>query len=253
MPKKQWVHPKFRMGTQKWANYVFSTPPARIFKGPEYTQHHRLSSDIVGNRFGVQGGREVSTALAVEFLAHIGLLTRVKAQPFFTDPEQFGVEICPDFAVEVPGTDQLIVIETKSSRWLTRDVHAQLDRHRERFAEFGIKYLVWTDKRPLSHSVRHFLLDMRASANRDVTRQETEQLVAWAKDTSQPTLAGLYEAGFDSDCLFASAWRGRVFFPLTKPLGPSSPIRLRPCEDFNAIFLGCENRVDGWWHELGEC
>jgi hypothetical protein len=243
------------MGSPDWANAIFSTPPVRTLKGhSKRTQLHRHYSFRLNQFIEVQGRNEACTVLAIEYLICLGLLKRVKPQPFITDAKIFGNEICPDFLVEAMFQENLLfVIETKSARFLTRIKNLELDSYRERFAGFNIKYLVWTDCRPLSHSVRHHLLNMRASAQRNVTEAEIQSLVSWIKMNLNSLMEDFYSAGFDLDCLYAAAWEGHVFFPLTKPFTAKTPLACSPLEDYKAIFLDCENKVDDWWKALPNC
>ncbi|WP_382233026.1 hypothetical protein [Herminiimonas aquatilis] len=240
------------MGSASWASEVFSSAPARRLKGhSRRTQAHRFYSTKLQQIMEVQGRNECCTAFAIEYLIGLGLLRRAKPQPFKTDRTAFGSEICPDFLVE--STDdvrQLYVIETKSNRFLTRKVNLQLDEYRNRFKEFGIEYLVWTDNCPLNHAVRHHLQLMRVSSNRAVAVSQRESLRKWLASAPQTTLDHFYAAGYDLDCLYASAWDGEVFIPITLPLSPTTPISLSPLNNFKALFLSCENSSDDWWKSL---
>ena len=243
------------MGSPEWIDQLFRSPPARKLKGHwRRTQYHQFFSSQMNQMVGVQGRNEACAVLAIEYLMRLGHLNRVKPQPFITDMDEFGAEICPDFFADSQrGRPAHFIIEVKSSRFLTSLKQLELDGYRERFAQFGMKYLVWTDKRPLSHPVRHHLLQMRGSANRDVTPAERQTLVGWVSSHSRPNLALFFAEDFDLDLLYASAWHGEVFFPITKPLSPTTPLTLRPQEDLEAIFLDCVNSVDRWWSELSLC
>lgn len=250
MPK-----PLPQMGSPDWANSIFSTPPVRALKGhSKRTQLHRHYSIRLNQFIEVQGRNEACTVLAIEYLICLGFLKRVKPQPFITDAKIFGNEICPDFLAEATFQENLLfVIETKSARFLTRIKNLELDSYRERFADANIRYLVWTDQRPLSHPVRHHLINMRASAQRDVTEAEMQSLVTWIKTTRNPVMENFYSDGFDLDCLYAAAWEGHVFFKLTQPFTAMTVLACEPLEDYKAIFLDCENSVDDWWKSLPNC
>lgn len=242
----------FAMGSAAWTTKVFTSPPARTLKGhARRTQHHRYFSKRLNTTIGVQGRNEFCSALAIEYLVCIGLLAKVKPQPFTTNKEEFGCEICPDFLVEGTGqTKGLFVIETKSARFLNRIKNLELDEYRLKFSQYGMKYLVWTDDRPLNHSVRHNLQQMRASNNREVTTAEIERLKNWVGEQNTATLSKFFENDFDLDCLYAAAWQGIIFFPITKPLLQETVLTVSPQEDYKAIFLDCLNSVDDWWNQL---
>lgn len=255
--KPSFVTPRFPMGTPEWAAHVFATPPVRNLKGhSKHTQHHRSLSELEKKILGVQGGKENKSLYVAEYLGQIGVIARLKPQPFETNKQEFGLEIVPDFLVQVSGTKELIVIETKSEKFLTRDKHRRLDEVREKFRGFGIKYVVWTGTRPLTREVRYHITNMRFANNQRIGERlredEIERAVAWIKTTPNPTYGSFFRADFDSDYLFAAAWRGEAYFPLTKVLEASTPLGLRPFENLMSLFLDCENRVDEWWHELAD-
>jgi hypothetical protein len=152
-------------GTPEWASAVFMDAPARALKGhSKYTQTHRLQSKQFNRLFDVQGDNESSAAIALEYLYGLGLVNMVKAQPFITDKATFGREICPDFMIRGVGRNQqLYILEVKSAKFLTRKVNLLLEENRQNFERYGLKYLVWTDQRPLNHATRANLLKMRIS------------------------------------------------------------------------------------------
>lgn len=240
------------MGSQDWTDQVFASPPARILRGPSRsTQYHRYHSSQLNMMIGVQGRNEYCAALAIEYLARLGIFRRVKPQPFVTDLLDFGAAIIPDFLAEGMGrTLQLYVIEMKSARFLTREKQVELETIRAKFLEYGIKYLVWTDQNPLSHPVRHHLINMRASSARDVPLTEIERLVAWSTSTRHPTLQSFYADNFDLDCLFAAAWIGKIFFPITKTLTKNTGLTHFPQEDYKQVFIDILSKTQHWWQSL---
>lgn len=251
------------MGTREWADVVFSSPPARKLKGPSRpTQYHLKNSDAFGQlgydeprqRYGVQGGNESETLRVLEHLHQLGYVGRIKPQPFKTDQHEFGLEIFPDFMFEVGKARKIFVIETKSNRFLTRELHRRIEELRTRFQEFDMTYLLWTDKRPLTRHVRENLSKMRLAENERRAKllddAEINEALAWIKAASNPLYMDFFRAGYTADLLFAAAWRGDVFFPITAALTASSPLSINPVEDYRALFLGCENRIDDWWRAL---
>lgn len=244
---------EFRLGSPEWTNFVFNTPPEVALKGhSKRTQYHQFKSAQLNCMVGVQGRNEACSALAIEYLLILGHLKRAKPQPFTTVQEEFGAAIRPDFLIEGVGNydGRLFVVETKSARFLTRQVHLRLEEYRERFKACGIEYLIWTDKRPLNHSVRHHLINMWAAANRDVTSDERSALLAWIRNNEGVELSAMLNAGFDIDCLYATAWEGEAFFPITLPFDRKTQVATKPFNDFGAIFLQCDNALDSWWSSL---
>ena len=244
------------MGSPEWVEHVFCTPPVRKLKGrSSRMQPHTFFSSGTNRFVTAQGRYENCSALAIEYLVRLGYCSRAKPQPFETDKDEFGDEITPDFFLEAVLAEiaRYFVIETKTTRFLTRLEQLVLESNRERLSKYGLKYLVWTDKRPLSHAVRHHLIQMRLGADKDVTRAEMDELVVWVESESAPNLYRFYKAGFDLNCLYAAAWKGAVFFPITRPLTAETRLTICPQEDLKAIFLDCTNNQADWWSQLPAC
>lgn len=199
----------------------------------------------------VQGRLEMHTALALEYLKRNGLVERAKAQPFVTAKLEFGAEIYPDFLVVTTSTPaELVVLETKTSRFLTHYKHLELESCRKRFSDFGLRYVVWTDLRPLTSAVRHNLVNMRRGHYEVASFDERRQLKEWVTSEPNPTVAKAYDCGFDIDVIYAAAWEASVFFQLTQRLAPQSQLTVRPQDDLRAQFLDCDNGADSWWRGL---
>ena len=247
-----------RMGSPEWLAEIFSTGPSRQLKGPQRpTQLHMFRTDLaspgVNTLMHVQGRLELHTALALEYLKRSRLVRRAKPQPFATSVDEFGAQIFPDFLVETASLPpEFIVVETKSSRFLTLCKQLELDSHRERFSEFGLRYVVWTDLRPLSSNVGHNLVYMRRGYNQVEPFEDRQQLKEWVANEPNPTFQAAIAHGFDADLVYAAAWESEIYFPLSRPLGPESRLSARPQDDLRAQFLNCDNESDSWWRSL-EC
>jgi len=171
--------PMYPMGSPNWVEHVFSTGPARNNKGhSKHTQYHEVFIPGMNRRMGTQGRPEACALVVLEYLFALGLVKRFKAQPFMTTEEEFGAEIFPDFLVELPD-GRLLVVEIKTERFITHALKQIFDRNNERFNTFGMTYLVWTDKKPLNHAVRHHAITMRRFSGEDIPRSEVENLAGF--------------------------------------------------------------------------
>lgn len=236
-----------RLGTPEWVEYVFSTPPVRDTKGrSKHTQHHDVPS-LDGTSFNPAEGYEYVPVIMLDLLLGWKKISRWKAQPFKTDVEQFGSSIYPDFLVEIADTKEVVIVEMKSAKFLTRQKERELESIRSHFHQAGLRYIVWTDRHPLSHPLRHHLVRMRIAES---DQEHIDGLVDWVRGTRHATFSGLYDAGFGINDLYAATWKKKVFFAITKLLTESSHISLSPVEDIDAMFLGSGVRADSWWHDL---
>lgn len=248
--QKEYVEAPKPMGDRQWIEYVFGTGPARRTKGrTKHTQHHQKFLPEFGWYEGTQGRREAHGLLALQYLRRLGLIKRFKSQAFKTDQDEFGSEIYPDFALELPN-NAICPVEVKNKRFLTRDIQFILDENRKNFANFDLKYIVWTDDRPFRHCTRHHLLNMSKSAGEHIPKDEIDELVALVEEERAVDLAALYDRGFDLSAIYFAAWHGLLFFPLMQPWAPTSQITATRRESLESIFLESKPLLDEWWNSL---
>ncbi|MCA1325774.1 hypothetical protein [Herbaspirillum sp. alder98] len=246
-----------KMGSPKWADDVFNSKASRELRGPSrWTQNHHYKSEALGQYVDVQGRNEFCSALAVEYLINMGYIEKVKAQPFKTSIDEFGSEIYPDFLFQVPGNPvpQLYVLETKSHRFLSPAKQWEIAEYRAKFKELGMKYLLWTDVSPLSKPVRDHLMYMRMASSSGITDDEIVGLMNWVKAQGRNATLGEFSLNtdMDRDVLYAAAWKGHVFIPLTQPLSKETRISGIPQDDFISMFLGESEESDSWWKALAD-
>lgn len=150
--------PKF--GSEDWVAHVRNTPPVRKIKSRSKYTHRHAPWLFRRNRLAyVESRNELVGILALEYLEMLGDLLFYKEQPFRTPLElwESGVdalgdrgsrEYTPDFfAIGLNG--EKFVIEVKSARFISRVHEEGFERWKEIFAEHGLKYLLWTDHKPL--------------------------------------------------------------------------------------------------------
>jgi hypothetical protein len=247
---------RHRMGTEQWVNAVFSSPPVDKLKHrSSYTQTHQPWHSDDERYAPVQGRLELHAFLALKYLSGLKLVGRYKEHPFETDEEEFGRSIKPDLLLEKlqAGTQQLVpvVLEVKTARFLTEALSLELRSNKEAFARFDLEYVVWTDRHPLGYGVRHNLLNMHRANGEDISPTEVLGLRAFVDAHPNVSAVDAIKAGFDMDCIFASAWRGAVHFPLQQCLSERSVISVSPQLDLRQTFLGDMLRSKSdWWGSL---
>jgi hypothetical protein len=229
---------------------VWSSPPVDKIKGrTKWTQAHQPWSETLGRLAPVQGRGEYIGLLALEYLKRTGHVERFKEHAFATTVDDLGWEVRPDhFALG--GNKALYVIEVKTARFVTAEIQMKLDANRTAFRKFGMKYLVWTDRHPLTRPVRHNLINMRRAATEDVTDGEIGGLVELTRSEGEIPLGAVVDRGFDINCVFSAWWQGKVFLPLTRDVTASTLVSDRPVENYPAIFLDEKPIVDDWWETL---
>jgi hypothetical protein len=206
-------------------------------------------SPSLGRPAPVQGRREAIAFEALEYFIRLGLVSRVKEHAFATTAEDLGWEIRPDFFALAP-PKRKVVIEVKAARYLSAAVEKMLRANREGLAEFGLEYLVWTDRHPLTPWVQHNLLQMHRFAGPDVPGEEVEALAQLIQERQEVTLRDLLRGDFDLGCVFSAWTRGKVFLSLFAQPTVDSKVSVRPLEDLGSIFLDTDPIGDTWWNEL---
>ena len=244
------------MGEPGWTREVFASPPVdRLKHRSSYTQTHQPWS-TQDNRFApVQGRPELSAYLALQYLQTLGLVVRFKEHPFETKEEEFGRRIKPDFFLEAVTSEGTaadpIVIEVKTARYVTEALALELRSNKQAFARFNLRYVVWTDRHPLVHGVRHNLLHMSRASGEDIVSEEVLRLRSFVASRPHTLVLDAFRERFDYDCIYAATWRGAIHFPLKEFLHERSPLSLAPSIDPRLFFRGEAPRSSSdWWGTL---
>jgi hypothetical protein len=242
----------FSMTNMAWADQVFSAPPARNLKGPaKYTHAFRTPSSCDGERpVDTQGNPETAAGLLFDYLRNQSLVGRSKAQPFFTNKEEFGAEICPDFIVEVLVPSKTVfIVEVKMEAYLSEEVLVRLDENRKKFEQFGFPYLVWTDQAHLGN-VMTLNLDSWRMNGANVPDVEIDIFVEWLCNVKATSIGQAVRAGYSLDVIEAAAWLGKAFFPLNEEMHYDKLLTAAPQENLLAKYFSLQVAQKSWWSRL---
>jgi hypothetical protein len=213
------------------------------------------------NRLGyVESRNELIGVLALEYLEMRGQLSFYKEQPFTTPKELWEERIAnltdrksheytPDFYARST-SGELFVIEVKSARFVSREMEASFERWKEIFAEYGLKYLVWTDRSPLICHLRHNLLRLRRAAVQYYEKDEVSRLVQILQENGPLPVWALYNRDIDLDLIANATWLGKTHFPLQSLLNGNTQIGLESTDDLAQHLLGIEPDMYRWWNSL---
>lgn len=253
------ISPPF--GSAEWQARVESSPPVRKIKSRTTHTHRHAPWLISRNRLSyVESRNELIGLLALEYLEMRGLLSFYKEQPFTTPKELWeeGIanltdrkkhEYTPDFFARSPDGERF-VIEVKSARFVSRDMEASIERWKEIFAEYGLKYLLWTDRTPLVGDLRHNLLRLRRAAVQQYERDEVSRLVQILQEKGPLPVWALYNLDIDLDLISYATWLGKTHFPLQGILSGNTQISLETADDLAQHLLGIEPDMYCWWNRL---
>jgi len=241
------LHP---LGSPSWAKQMFSDPPARVVKGrKKWTHRHAPWVDQLGRLAYVESRNELIGLLALQYLSNIKAIRLFKEQPFTASEQQVGQEYTPDFAAQ--SLDRRIFVqEVKTERFITREMERKHETLKERFAEYRMTFLVWTDLDPLTRPLRHNLLRLRRAAAEFIEPDETARLVETLREKGPMPLWALYNLDLDIDLIANAAWWGKVFLPLRTDIGAAALISLQSQEDLASVLFGTEPDIHGFWNSL---
>lgn len=235
-----------------WVDQVFFAPPARNLKGPaKYTHSFRTPSQCDGgSHVDTQGNPETAAGLLFEYFRNQGLVGRSKAQPFFTDKEEFGAEICPDFIVEVLSPSKTVfIVEVKMEAYLSEEVLLRLDENRRKFEQLGFPYLVWTDKAHLGN-VMTLNLDSWRMNGANVPEVEIDIFVEWLRGVKATSIGQGVRAGYSLDVIEAAVWLGKAFIPLNEEMHYDKLLTAAPQENLLAKYFSLQVAEKSWWSRL---
>lgn len=236
-------------GSNKWRNQMFSEPPARKIKSrTRWTHRHASWIETFSRLAYVESRNELIGLLALEYLYRLKHVSRFKEQPFTTVCETFGDEYTPDLSAELL-SEKLYVIEVKTARFISRVQEKAFENYRERFAEHGIDFLVWTDADPLVKPLRHNLLRFRRASTLYIEHDEVARLVHQLSNGPMPLWA-LYNLDLDLDLVCYAAWQGKAYIPLLKDIHQQTLVSNHPTEDLAAGLLGTTPDMHAWWNSL---
>lgn len=248
-------------GSNAWLSDVFKSPPARTIKGrTKWTHRHAAWVAYLNRLAWLESRGELIGLLALEYLQKQGHVKRFKEQPFRTPLELWeegldaltnkgSKEYTPDFLAE-DSLGTRYVIEIKTARYVSRAMEQGFELWRDKFAEHDMKYLVWTDRAPLSVHLRQNLLRLRRASAEYIEREELSRLTDMLTRKGPQPVWALHAKDLDLDLIAYAAWSGQVYLPLLEPISAQTLITLTPTEDLAAILFVKEPDLDAWWNSL---
>lgn len=248
-------------GSHLWLNHVFESGPVREIKGrTKWTHRHATWVEPLNRLAYVESRNELIGLLALEHLQRQGAIRRFKEQPFTTPLGLWSSDIeldmpkgmrkyTPDLVAETQKGD-LYVIEVKSARYITRQLERAFEVWKDRFLEYDLKYLVWTDHSPLATPLRQNLLELRRAAVQHIEPDETHQLIDLLTNKGPLPIWALYGYDLDRELISHAAWQGKVFFPLHEPFTRQTIVSLNRTTDLENALFGAEPDMESWWNAL---
>ena len=247
------AHP---FGSHRWLNHVFDTPPVRgVYGRSRPTQRH--GPTINGIQLWAEGGYELVMAYILEYFQRIGVLRRFKLQPFQWPSEddqsaaaRRGPLPVPDALGQFADDGSGLVLQVKAHRYLTPDVQATFDRQRDQAIAAGLRFALWTNKRPLSSQMMQLFYQIRRGKNCVHIEDERRRMVEFIRTRRESTCAAIVRQGFDPALIPAAVYRGEVFVPLKEKLNASTIVSPSPVVNGREFLLGAGFDSKSWWNGL---
>lgn len=227
------------LGSAPWASAVYGSGPSRTVEGRSRStkRHYNPERPGVGRDDDAgtdvsEGPHENSTTLLLKLLTALGIVLRWKWQPFQLIEARHGVNAFPDFICDL-ADERRFVIEVKTNRFLDLDHLREVSTALEKA---GLPYLLWTDKWPLTATLKRNLIMMRR-AHRTWGELKRERL----RDVlhqDQLTLRELREKhDLSVDQVRAAAFDGHVFLNIFQETTDESLVCSRPDQRMvNTLF-----------------
>lgn len=237
------------IGTDRWAQEVFSTPPVRDPRGRSRpTQRYLVLAHDRPEVLVGEGGNEANARTLLTAAVIAGAVRRFKFQPFRLHPAEFGLDATPDILFE-SSEKKRYVVEVKSKKYLTTKVIEKCKRVEEVVNKHSMTYLLWTDSWPLGPATWRLLRKLRRCGTGRVP-ESAMRAISEAVEAKPLTLKQLQEHGHNHEVLLAAVWHGLVHINLFEEFNHatlvSSDIRTRK---FDTTLSA---RVDAqvWWDQI---
>lgn len=237
-------------GSRQWIDCVYDTKSARDPRGRSRPTHRFAPAfRSQKNPVCMEGGNELTAFLMLEIFQECGLIDRFKPQPFLLN--QPGLVATPDFLFEMKdehGASIQIVVEVKSSAYYTVERQKKCETLSRFFAQYGIRYVVWTTKEHLTRTLWHVVRQVSMSQVLVPSVERTNDLLDVLRRPK--TMGSLIDLHYSVDEILHEVWKGRAHFDLTLPIGAETMVGQTPHADTYAHLFHAEPNAEAWWDSL---
>jgi hypothetical protein len=200
-------------GTETWANKVYeSAEGGEGWSRSRNTHRHQVCID--DTFIPIEGYEDLALYIFDHFRLTLAI-ARWKSQPFQWQIEEGGPLRTPDFLVELmPPESTKIIVQVKTSKFLTADIQADFEKERILANRFGVQHVVWTDKQPLGVKARNLFFRLRRARHDLYSQPDLDALVSEVTSIGNCTALRLVERGYDPTLFPIAIQQGRLFMDL---------------------------------------
>lgn len=238
-----------QVGSDSWRTHVFSTPPIEP-RNAKARPSVRSLPQFDGETIVAEGINELCTVYILHHLKRVGTLLRWKRRPFEWSPGSSGAPRVPKFLVELAQDRKLLVIQTRSERFMTAKAKASFKEEEMAAEKAGMLHRVWTEARPLTNEVRSLQARIRGARNTVAEPAALQSLVDFVGAQRRATITEIVGAGHDPSLIAVGIRAAQLYVALDKKLEACSVVTTAPQSDARAFLLLAGVERGSWWKSL---
>lgn len=233
-----------KIGTPPWLEAVFASPPTRDVRGRSRpTQRHAVIEDE--KKIYAEGGNTATSRSLLSTMVKAGVVKRYKLEPFELSIAEHGVKAIPDVLFE-HADGSLYVVENKSARYLTSERVEKCKAVQAVVNGAGMKYLLWTDRWPLTPNCQRLLRHARRHATSAVAKDSVEKAIQTVSNCRM-TFGELRTRGVYRPEIMTAIWEGGLHTDLLTELSDDTVVDTDVGSRGFDLLLNAPVEAHLWW------
>jgi|GEM_PF-4162906 len=238
------------VGSEAWIAYIFATPPARNLKGRSLHKQRHLIFEPHLTRFArLESRGEIAGFLALAYLRTLGRISAFKEQPITLKLDNWEEEHTPDLAFRL-SDKRFYFVEMKYERFLSREERARFAERAADLQKFGVGYLLWTDKTPLTLALKHNLYEMRRCVGMRFELAELSTITEFVRTRAQVSFSDLSAANFHEDLVHHALAKGKIYANALNRFLPSTMFSASDDKPLLPTLLSAKPTIRSYWDSL---
>lgn len=233
------------IGSKKWVDSVFASPPAREVKGRSRpTQRYIATVDDAASH--AEGGNTAAARNLLHTMRNAQAVSAFKLEPF--ELSEDGLVTIPDIIFRTRD-DKVYVVEVKSYRFLIEEKLEKCRAVEKKINSYGMKYLLWTDRWPLNRYLWNLTRRLRMMGYADISKEELDYAVTLV-ESGAATMGRLAELGVYQHVVLAAVWHGRLHINLFDKLCSETKVTLNEEDRKFSPTLTASVAQQTFWHNM---
>lgn len=238
------------LGSSAWLEEMFQSEPARDPTGRSRPTQRYLTLQSNGAPSVAEGGNTATARSLLMTMTKAGLVKRLKLEPFALNKANDGIDAIPDIAFQTHD-GRVFVVETKASKYLTKDKLAKQLQVESVVTQSGMTYLFWTDSWPLTSVLWRQMRETRRLGTSEIPREQILE-VADAISSGPKSLNQLRQVGLYRPYVLAAVWLGQAHVDLFSQFSEETLVSNDPkARQFDRLLSASVSSYQ-WWSTLTE-